>query len=78
MPGNPFSQLVQGCCFPAPFPPYRIPELSVECVYRVPAIYNVRWSLESRDYEGNVMRVVRRQVVEKQGGETVSYDVSVL
>ena len=21
MPGNPFSQLVQGCCFPAPFPP---------------------------------------------------------
>lgn len=50
----------------------------MECVYRVPAIYNVRWSLESRDYEGNVMRVVRRQVVEKQGGETVSYDVSVL
>ena len=50
----------------------------MECVYRVPAIYNVRWSLESRDYEGNVMRVVRRQVVEKQGGETVSYDVPVL
>lgn len=21
MPGNPFSRLVQGCCFPAPFPP---------------------------------------------------------
>lgn len=50
----------------------------MECVYRAPAIYNVRWSLESRDYEGNVMRVVRRQVVEKEGGETVSYDVPVL
>lgn len=50
----------------------------MECVYRAPAIYNVRWSLESWDYEGNVMRVVRRQVVEKEGGETVSYDVPVL
>ena len=78
MPGNPFSQLVQGCCFPAPFPPYRIPELSVECVYRAPPIYNVQWSLESWDYEGNVMRAVRRPVVEKEGGETVSYDVPVL
>lgn len=47
---------------------------------RVPAppIYNVQWSLESWDYEGNVMRAVRRPVVEKEGGETVSYDVPVL
>lgn len=54
-----------------------VPEISVECVYRAPAIYNVVWWLGGWDYEGNVMRVVRREVKEKQGYETVSYDIPI-
>lgn len=54
-----------------------LPEISVECVYRAPAIYNVVWWLGGWDYEGNVMRVVRREMMEKQGYETVFYDVPI-
>lgn len=52
-------------------------EVSVESVYRAPAIYNVVWRLGGWDYEGNVMRVARRVMMEKQGYETVFYDIPI-
>lgn len=54
-----------------------VPEISVECVYQAPAIYDVVWRLGGWDYEGNVMRVVRREMMEKQGYETVFYDIPI-
>lgn len=42
-----------------------------------PAIYDVVWRLGDWDYEGNVMRVVRREMMEKQGYETVFYDIPI-
>lgn len=54
-----------------------IPEISVECVYRSPAVYDVGWTLGGWNYEGNVMRVVRRELVRKQGPEVISYDIPI-
>lgn len=54
-----------------------VPEISVKCVYRAGAIYNVQWWLADWDYEENVMRVVRRQMVDKQGYETITYDIPI-
>lgn len=42
-----------------------------------PAICDVVWRLGGWDYEGNVMRVVRREMMEKQGYETVFYDIPI-
>lgn len=42
-----------------------------------PRHYDVVWRLGDWDYEGNVMRVVRREMMEKQGYETVFYDIPI-